>query len=215
MRALQVPIYLLVLGLPLQARAQASARSSQTTVSVASLIARSLRTDGNDSRALPLLTQARQSERDVLLDEIADTLAAIAIERSVEDVAHARARAVAIGTLHLAGMGQHGLPGKTRGTPYAGAATRLRRIVELSYYVDARAGALKRLNSLDRSAAFPEYLRQKALLPTIVAATAVELLADERGEEGREIARELYRSKALKNNSAIRVLEARAHARGW
>lgn len=205
----------LALAFPLTASTQAPARQPAQELSLASTVARSIRANGSDARALPLLTRARPSGSATLLYELADTLAAIAIEPSVEDVAHTRARSVAIELLHLAGMGETGLPGEARGVPYGGAAVRLRRVVESSHYVDARAGALKRLNNLDRSAAFASFLRQQALLPSIVAATAIELLADARGENGRAIARELYLSRAVTNDLARRILESRAHERGW
>ncbi len=206
---------LFLLWLPIEASAQTTASPPAQAVSLASRIARSIRTDGNDGRALPILTQARKPESRALMDEIADTLTAIAIEPSVDDVANTRARSVAIGFLHLAGLGESGLPGDVRGTPYSGAAKRLRRIAESSSYVDARAGALKRLSNLDRSSALLGYLRQQALLSSIVAATAVEILADDRGAEGRAIARDLYRTKAVKNDLARRMLEARGSERGW
>lgn len=149
------------------------------------------------------------------MDEIADTLAAIAIERSVDDVANARARSAAMGLLHRAGLGESGLPGDVRGTPYSGAAQRLRRIADSSAYVAARAGALKRLSNVDRSPALLGYLRQQAQATSIIAATAVEILADDRGPEGRAIARELYRTNAVKNDFAMRILSTRARANGW
>jgi len=215
MRFSLLGLCLRLVWLPIEASSQAPASSPAQTVPIASRVARSIRTDGNDGRALPILTQARKPESRALMDEIADTLAAIAIERSVDDVANTRARAQAIGFLHLAGLGESGLPEGVRGTPYTGAASRLRRIVESSHYVDVRQLALKRLSNLDRSPAFLQYLRQHALGSTMLAAMAVEILADDLGAEGRAIAQELYRTKEVRHDYARRVLETRARERGW
>jgi hypothetical protein len=215
MRFSLVGLCVLLAWLPIEASSQSPASPPAQTIPLASRVARSIRTNGNDGRALPILTQARKPESRTLMDEIADTLAAIAMEPSVDDVANTRARSQAISILHLAGLGESGLPGGVPGIPYSGAASRLRRIVESSYYLDVRQLALKRLSNLDRSPAFLRYLRQHALGSTMVAAIAVEILADDRGAEGRAIARELYRTKAVMHDYAKRVLEARARERGW
>jgi hypothetical protein len=118
------------IGFAIHADAQASSPPAAPQLPLAAQIARSVRTSGNDGRALPILTQARRSERRALMDEIADTLTAIAINPSVNDLANARARSVAIGILFQSGKGNTGLADDVPGTPYSGATSRLRRIVD-------------------------------------------------------------------------------------
>ena len=206
---------LALIGFSVHADAQASSPPAAQQLPIAAQIARSVRTSGNDGRALPILTQARRSERRALMDEIADTLAAIAINPSVNDLANARARSVAIGILFQSGKGNTGLADDVPGTPYSGATSRLRRIVELSSYVENRQVALKRLASLDHSSAMLGYLRQLALSSGRIAGTAVAILADDKGAGGRAIARELYVSGVVTDATAKRFLSTRANKYGW
>lgn len=182
---------------------------------IAAQIARSIRANGNDGRALPILTQAQRKESRALMDEIADTLAAIAIDPSPNDLASSRARAAALSFLFLAGDGHSGLPGEVPGIPYSGALQRLRRITDSSAYLEIRQAALMRLSSLDKSPAMIGHLRQYALANSNIAGTAVALLTDEKGAGGLAIARELFKSGAVTNSYAKRVLSARATKYGW
>lgn len=211
MSAFRLQYWLLLLLLPGEARAQ----DTRPQLSVASQIARSLRTDGNDARALPILTQAHRRESRALMDEIADTLAEMAITASAADLANARARSIAIGILFQAGKGNTGLASDLPGTPYVGAASRLRRVVDRSAYLEHRQVALKRLSNLDNSPAMLGHLRQYALSASNIAGTAIALLADEKGAGGLAIARELYKSSVVKNDYAKRVLSTRATKYGW
>lgn len=215
MRVSAVRLSLLLLSLRHPGELHAQPAPPQSAPSIAALVARSIRTSGNDGRSLPILTQARGKERRELMDEIADTLVALAINPAEETLANSRARSVAISHLFLAGKGNTGLADEVPGIPYSGAAPRLRRIVESSAHDAVRSGALKRLSELDNSRSMLDYLRRCALWPNHVAGTAVTVLADEKGAEGLAIARKLYESGLIKNAWAKRVLSTRAYKYGW
>lgn len=215
MRVATLGGFTLLLLRPMDSSMQVASAQSAQPPSVAAAVARSLRTGGDDARALPFLTQARGAQSRSAMDEVADSLAAIAITASRDDLIHTRARAVAISTLHLAAKGEPGVAGVTRGISYAGAAERLQRIVETSHYLNARQLALKRLSEVNPTSEFSPYLRRLAIAPTGIAAAAVEILVDSRGEEGRTIARELYKANAIKNYEALWILQGKAAALGW
>lgn len=210
-----VSLSLLLLSLRHPGESHAQPVPPQSAPSIAALVARSIRSSGNDGRSLPILTQAKGKERRELMDEIADTLVALAINPAEETLANSRARSVAIAHLFLAGKGNTGLADEVRGVPYSGAALRLRRIVESSAHDAVRQGALMRLSELEDSRSMLAYLRQCALWPNNVAATAVTVLADEKGAAGLAIARTLYESGSIKNAYAKRVLSTRAYKYGW
>lgn len=211
---IRLSLLLFLLRRPDESRAQSSPTPSSSQ-SIAALVARSIRATGNDGRSLPILTQARGKERRELMDEIADTLVALAINPAVETLANSRTRSVAIGQLFQAGKGNTGLADEVPGIPYSGAAPRLRRIVESSAHVANRQVALKRLSELDDSRSMLAYLRRCALWPNNVAGAAVTVLADEKGAAGLAIARKLYESGMVKNAWAKRVLSTRAYQYGW
>jgi len=183
--------------------------------SMAATVSHSLRTIGDDTRGQSFLTQANGSQSREQLDEVADTLTVIAIGLPGNSALTKSARVSAVTSLLLAGTAKTGIASRADGVPYEGAAERLRRIVESGRHEGVRSLALLHLNELDRSSRMLEYLRSHDMSEHAIAATAVEILLEKRGSEGRAVARELYRSAAVKQYTALRALQAAAHEGRW
>jgi hypothetical protein len=190
-------------------------RDAHAQRSPAAEIAHSLRTKGDDGRALPILTQARGRQPQFVLDEIADTLAAIAIGLPGYTVQSVRARSNAVTSLYLAGMGEAGLPGAAHGVPYAGTSERLKRVSESSHDIGVRGTALQSLSDLNQTSQFLPYLRQVAVSNSRIAYIAVKILVKSRGPAGRDIAQDLYKSGVVKEERALFVLQGAAATYGW
>jgi hypothetical protein len=103
-------------------------------------VAASLRRDGHAGKALLVLTQAGGRQPQQVMDEVADTLVAIAVSFPGNDASGASTRAVAQTTLLRAAKGESGAVGAGigRGIPYAGAADRFIRIAETAQDVGIR-----------------------------------------------------------------------------
>lgn len=178
-------------------------------------IGRNFRSVGYDARALNILTQAQGPQDIAVMNALADSVAAIAILHPGSTTHASRVRSLALSALGQAAAGESGLPGVTRAVPFAGAAERLKRVSENSQDVGVRSTALTLLGEVDRSAAFLQYLRHVATSEDNRAASAIELLVDTRGTQGRAIARELYRRRLVVDRVALHVLEGKASALGW
>jgi hypothetical protein len=112
-------------------------------------------------------------------------------------------------------MGESGVVGMGRATPYAGAADRLMRIAEDGGDVGIRAAALGSLTRLTHKPKLLPFLRQVAASQNPAAFSAVSLLAQETGPEGRSIARELYLSGQITEPVAKHVAASFAGAYRW
>jgi hypothetical protein len=150
-------------------------------------VAASLRRDGHAGKALLVLTQAGGRQPQQVMDEVADTLVAIAVSFPGNDASGASTRAVAQTTLLRAAKGESGAVGAGigRGIPYAGAADRFIRIAETAQDVGIRGAALWALTQLPNNAGLLPFLRQVATSQNPAAFRAVDLLADETGPAGR------------------------------
>lgn len=178
-------------------------------------VAASLRTKGHVGGARAVLSQARGPKSQQQLDEIADTLVAIAAGFPGDDLRGGSTRLAALTTLVLAGQGDNGIVGLDRAVPYAGAAARLMLLAETAQDVGIRGGALSGLLALPSRSANLPFLRQVATSQNRVAWFAVYLLGNDTGPEGRAIARELYRQGRVAEPTARKTLNGVAKGFGW
>lgn len=200
---------------PLNAAAQPTKSALSADTSAAAEVARKLRRFGDDVTGLAILTEARGARPLRTRDDVGDTLAAIAISHPGWSTLAVRARASALTTLYLAGLGRTGLSDTVRGSLYPGAADRLRRVSEQSHDAGVRSTALRFLSELDTTPDFLPYLRQMALVSDSRAATAIEILVESRGAAGLAMARDLYRGGAIRNEVARLVLGGAASVHKW
>jgi hypothetical protein len=196
--------------------AASDGRSQGTSKSPdAAEVAAGLRARGNSGAAVAVLAQARGPESRRKMDEIGDSLVAIAAGLPGHDRHATATRATALSALMLAGMGETGVVGIERGVPYAGAADRLMRIALTGQDVGVRASALRGLTLLpDRSKLFP-FLRQVATSKHHIAYVALTLLANETGPEGHGIARALYVGDKIIEPTAREIGSGIAKEYGW
>lgn len=186
-------------------------RGQPTAAEIAAL----LRTHGTYGAAVSTLTQARSPQPRQMMDEIADTLLALAISFPGTDARAASTRGAAQSAIILAGMGSSGLVGADRATPYRGAATRLMQMAESAEDVGIRAAALWGLTQLPNPGESLPFLRRIAISQSPVAYRAVTLLARETGPEGQAIARELYRASTVTEPAAKEILDRVATGYQW
>lgn len=187
------------------------AQPRATTAQIGAIV-RNMRSVGLDSRALLVLTQAQGPQDGTVMEALGDSIAAIAILHPGRTTKAAFVRSQALSALHLSATGETRLPSGSSAVPFAGAAERLRRVSEHSHDPGIRATALMLLGEVDQSVGFLQYLRQVA---TSEDDRAVELLVDNRGSQGRAIARDLYRTRMVRDRVALHVLEGKASALGW
>lgn len=185
--------------------------SDPSPAEVASL----LRTSGDPGAALSVLTQARGAQAQKKMDEIADTLVAIAISLPGSDQRSTSTRAIAQATLLQAGLGMTGIVGIDRGIPYSGATDRLMRLVETAQDVGIRGASLFALTQLPAERQLLPFLRKVATSQNPVAYRALTILTEETGTEGRAIARELYLSGGIVQPIAREMLEHFAAMYKW
>ncbi|MDP1860704.1 MAG: hypothetical protein Q8K82_18655 [Gemmatimonadaceae bacterium] len=178
-------------------------------------VATLLRGHGHATGALAVLTQARGRQPQQKMDEIADSLVAIAVSFPGMDLRGAQTRGAAQATILLAGMGSSGIVGIDHAVPYVGAADRLMRIAETAEDVGMRGGALSGLTQLPNKTRLLPFLRHVAMSQNVVAWKAVTLLTEETGPEGRAIARELYREGRVTQPTAREMLVRAAGAYRW
>lgn len=200
---------------PLHIAAQPTRTATTVDTSAAAEVARKLRRFGDDVTGLAILTEARGMHPLRVRDDVGDTLAALAIGHPGWSTLAVRARASALTTLYLAGLGRTGLSDTVRGSLYAGAADRVRRVSEQSHDVGVRSTALHFLSELDPTPALLPYLRQVALVSDSRAATAIEILLQSRGAAGLAMARDLYRGGAVRNEVARLILGGAASVHKW
>src|SRR5262245_1573817 len=93
-------------------------------------VAASLRKNGSVKGVAIVLTQARGPQSQQTMDEIADSLVAIAASFPGNDLRSAQTRLAATLALVQAGKGTSGIVGSDRAVPYSGASVRLMRLVE-------------------------------------------------------------------------------------
>lgn len=128
------------------------ARSQKVVADVsAAEVAVLLRSNRGAGAAAAVLSRANGPQSQKKMDEIADTLVAIAVGLDGDDLETGIARAIAAGTLARAGLGHTGIAEKERAIPYAGATPRLMRIVETPNDVGIRASSLKALAALQHT----------------------------------------------------------------
>lgn len=178
-------------------------------------VARNFRSVGFDARALIILTQAQGPQDIAVMNALADSVAAIAILHPGSTTHAARVRSLALSALRHAAAGEAGLHGATNAVPFAGAIERLKRVSGNSHDRGIRETALQFLGEVDQSVGFLQYLRTIATSKDDRAASAVELLVDTRGSQGRAIARDLFRRRLVVDRVALHVLEGKASALGW
>lgn len=172
----------------------------------ASEIATLLRTKGWAAEARDILTQVRGPRPRSTLDEIADTLAAVAIAHPGSGVDAERVRGTAVQTLMHAGRGNGGVP-------YPGAAERLLRIVEAD--PANGGGALFALTVVSNQAQARQFMRQVAISDSKLAYAAVGHLARSMGPEGLALLRGLYQQGLIREPLARQHLGAIAKHHGW
>jgi len=170
-------------------------------------VASFLRSRGQAGPALAVLTQLRARQSQKKMDEVADSLAAIAIGFPGTGYQPRLTRMNAQIALLESGMGRTGIP-------YSGASDRLMRIVEESQDIGVRASALFGLMELpDRLSRLP-LLRKVATSRNPIAYRAVIMLT-EIDPEGRAIARALYQSGGVVDSTAIETLHDMAGVYHW
>src|SRR5690349_8263075 len=118
-----LPVWGIVIGLATVAASDMKSQAASKTTNAAEVAAR-LRTRGDYGFALAVLTQARGPESRRKMDDMGDSLVAIATGLRGDDQTATATRAAAQAALMLAGMGETGIVGGERGTPYAGASDR-------------------------------------------------------------------------------------------
>jgi hypothetical protein len=149
------------------------------------------------------------------MDEIADSLVAIAVSFPGKDPRSASTRERALTALLSAGMGASGVFGIERGVPYVGAADRLMQMVETAEDVGIRVAALEGLTRLPNKTKVLPFLRSVATSQNRMAYRAVTLLTEETGPEGQAIARELYRQGQVTQRTAKEMIDRAAGSYGW
>lgn len=202
---------------PLAISASASILHAQVSrpEPTAAEIAQSLRTRGGAPDARAVLTQARGDRPRALLDEIADTLVAIAGGLPGEDFQASATRREAVHILAAAGRGNNGIVGVARAVKYPGAEARLMTLVATASDVGIRFMALAAVQMLVERARFVQHLESAARLSNPVAHKAVALLLDESGPAGLAVARALYRDGSVTDERALHLLRKAAANLGW
>jgi hypothetical protein len=178
-------------------------------------VAASLRGHGHASGALWVLTQAFRPQPRQKMDEIADSLVAIAVSFPGMDLRSVQTRGAAQSTLLLAGKGEGGTMGTRSAVPYVGAADRLMLMAGTAQDVGIRGAALQSLTELPDKTRLLPFLRQVATSQNRVAWVAVSLLTDETGPEGHAIARELFLKRLVTQPTALEMLARAAGGYGW
>lgn len=186
---------------------------------IAEDVARRLRTKGHARYALDLLTQTNGPHPRELLDEIADTLANIAISHPGTHIEAFQIRSEASTTLLLAGItladSDTGSVGGRRRVVYAGSAERLMRIVTDAQDPGLRGGTLHSLPEvLDTEQLLP-FLRQVATSQNSAAFEAIVLLNELTGPEGVAMLRELHQKGLITEPNVQHLLRRIRWARGW
>ena len=196
-----------LLAVPLSASAQSIASLEMSPHPSSAQVARLLRERHTVGQALGVLTQRKERRQLVELDELADTLTAVAVSKLPSDTLR-NARLAATACLRDAGIG-------TDGTPYAGAAARLLRIAESATDVGIRAVAMRALTyQPDRTSAI-RMLPGVASSQNVSAHVAVGLLGRDTGTAGRAALRELYMRRAVTQERALFELNGIASHYRW
>lgn len=180
----------------------------------AAKVADALRTAGHSAGAVNVLTQARGPRPAQLLDDIADTLVAVATSPSSDDLRGAKMRLAAVDALMLAGRGSTLIDDGSGGVRYVGAAPRLMRLAETAPDVGIRAAALSALMALPDSLPYYRFLARVAGSPSAAAYTATHLLI-RGGPTGLSVARDLYLANTVTDKSSRWALDGAAHEFGW
>jgi hypothetical protein len=170
-------------------------------------VAAFLRSRGQAGPAIAVLTQLRVRQSEKKMDDVADSLAAIAIGFPGTGYQPKRTRMNAQIALLEAGMGRTGIP-------YSGARDRLMRIVEESQDIGVRASALFGLMELPNRLSRLPLLKKVATSRNPIAYRAVIMLT-EIDPEGRAIARELYQSGGVVDSTANETLHDMAGVYKW
>lgn len=182
----------------------------------AAQVATLLRIKGHPGQARALLTQARGPRTPREMDEVADTLLAIAATFPGNEYRSASTRTSALSALVDAGRGSSGIDDGSAGIPYAGAAARLMRLAETAQDVGIRAAALTGLVWLPDSVQYLPFLAKVAVAAQgEEAQAATGLLVHDTGPAGQAIARALYLAGTVSQWSATRTLEGAARQFGW
>lgn len=183
----------------------AAALSSQTVRSepTAAVVASLLRTQAHAGAALSVLRQAHGAVPKQSLDEIADSLVAIAATFPGMDLRGVQTRNAALTTLLLAGRG-----GVDDAVPYAGAVERLMRIAQTAQDAGIQASALRGLTQLQETRPLLSFLERVAQSDNVVAWVAVTMLTEETGAAGKAVARALYRDGASRKGLREKCLIA-------
>jgi hypothetical protein len=173
-----------------------------------------------------IMVQDGKPEPRAKLDELADSLAQIAIAGGAADTDTPRGdeAAGAVTALHLAG-----LVGASRGTPYDGALDRLIRIHREAQNRALRVVALADLLAVPGRPAAIAYLREVATSNDVTASNALfYLIADAQGrggpgkpptaaqqQETASVLHDLFEKHLVRDSKASRALDAWADTQGW
>lgn len=192
----------------------APAQTPRLTEPTAADVARSLRTRASPGFARMVLTQALGARERRVMDEIADTLVAIALTPGTDELIFS-VRSEAVSALTEAGVGYTGIVDRADAVPYAGAASRLVRIAQAAQDPDVRAQALRGLLDQPNRQASLQLIRSFAVSQDPLAEFAVVLLGNRAGPEGLAVARELHRSGSVTQPYARTALDGIARYHRW
>lgn len=192
----------------------ASAQTPRLTEPTAADVARSLRTRASPGFARVVLTQALGARERHVMDEIADTLVAIALTPGTDELIYS-VRSEAVSALTEAGVGYTGISDQIYAVPYAGAVSRLVRLARAAQDMGLRAAALVGLLAQPDRQASLQLVRSFAISQDPLAETAVVLLGNDAGPEGLAVARELHRSGSVTHPYARSALDGIARYHRW
>jgi hypothetical protein len=192
----------------------AFAQTPRLTEPTAADVARSLRTRASPGFARVVLTQALGARERHVMDEIADTLMAVAMTPGTDELIYS-VRSEAVSALTEAGVGYTGISDQIYAVPYAGAVSRLVRIAQAAQDMGLRAAALVGLLAQPDRQASLQLVRSFAVSQDPLAEFAVITLGNNAGPDGLAIARELHRSGSVTQPYARSALDGIARYHRW
>lgn len=178
-----------------------------------------LRTKGHAGSAVTVLTQTPGSQPPQKLDEIADTLMRVAMASIGNDSVPSGTRVAALSALIEAGLGQGGFIRDgmhvAAGKPYAGAISRLMRIVETAPDPTIRSTTLAMLADFTDTPVLLPFFRRIAMSEDHAAWQAIVVLNEATGPEGLKVLAELYDQRLVVEPHACELLESIAKKQRW
>ncbi len=177
----------------------------------AARIAAQIRTVPDDSSAVAVLRQRRGARSAQQLDEIGDSLVAIAIASAPADTAMYKTHQAALDGLMHAGSSDG------PGAPYRGAADRLLRIAENTADVGIRGSAISALSVQPDIPQAIRMLTRIAASPNPGSFGAILLMCDGKLAPlgGLSALRELYTNELVREPTSLYYLSVCAGHHGW